>query len=192
MSKSNEMPELCELFLRVLAWSNWSTKHEQPLVSPEAFSEIDDIMLRAEQVFNDITLPDFPKGHRLIMPAHFMFRQFDAFNVLNEELDKALRVLVNRWPALVAEAAARLGKHFDSSDYPTADDLPRRFKISWELGSQPIVLAVLTEVDQQAGVVNMCNASELLQKLKQAANDSAEQRRLLGLDLERMDNRISK
>ena len=97
-----------------------------------AFKAVTGVKGRIQSLWKAMSLPYPEPGIRLIRQD-----QIDAFNaqmeILQEELDEAVRKLDERYAELKAAARERLGTLYNSTDYP--ETLQGMFQVAWDFPS---------------------------------------------------------
>lgn len=78
------------------------------------------------------------RGERILATTKAM-GFLSELNALKKEYDRAVLALVAVWPQRVAEAMQNLGALADSTDYPSASQLPTMFSVSVDLKPIPAI-----------------------------------------------------
>ena len=65
-----------------------------------------------------------------LLPSKFFLEYTEAMRQLKDQFDAAVDNLITQYPIYKSDQAQALGNLYDSGDYPTSDELRRRFKIS--------------------------------------------------------------
>jgi hypothetical protein len=107
------------------------------LVSKEVLKDIVACDGKIRVHFYDKTLPWNDTGVRL-MPRVACHPFIEAHAILeNERIAAVEDFLKNKYPGAVDQAAFRMGKLFDERDYPTVDQLRRKFYVTLDITGVP-------------------------------------------------------
>jgi hypothetical protein len=130
------------------------------------------------------------RGERILATQKAM-TFLSELNALKKEYDRAVLALVSVWPQRVAEAMRNLGALADSTDYPSATELPSMFSVSVDLKPIPAIsdyrrLSVPAELQEALGERHKMSAQVQVQN---AMNDLRD--RFID-ELTRIDRQMSK
>jgi len=101
-------------------------KYQRYLIDPDALKPI---LTKRGEIRNrhyELTLPWGDDSSRIITSAGFMLYR-DQIQGLIDELTPMFREFIQRYPDLVRDAATLLNGLYDSREYPTVDQLTRKF-----------------------------------------------------------------
>lgn len=106
------------------------------LIPPKALREVNQVAREARLHHYGATLPWEHDGAR-ILPASLYFDYSEKQADYRRRFDAAVADFVSRYDQLKQQAAQRLNGMFDASEYPTREELPRRFGISISISPLP-------------------------------------------------------
>lgn len=119
-----------------------------------------------------LTLPWDDFGARLLPTAQLLSYQSTMTSMV-EEFDRLVAAFLTRYDSLVAVAAFKLGAMFDRNEYPTRDELLRKFKVFINFTPLPTSgdfrLDIETEVMDEMAAKYEALADE---RVGQAVNDA--------------------
>jgi len=149
---------------------------------------IQSMVNRARTYVYDNTLPWSDSGLRLLPTTNFMAFA-EKMSQFEEEFERLVAEFLNIYPTLITAQAMALGDMFKRDEYPTANEIARKF--SFRLNYMPVPTAGDFRVD----VGNEAQA-ELKAKLEELAAERvdaamADIRRRLGEHLKRMSDRLT-
>jgi Protein of unknown function (DUF3150) len=149
---------------------------------------IQSMVNRARTYVYDNTLPWSDSGLRLLPTTNFMAFA-ERMSQFEEEFERLVAEFLNIYPTLITAQAMALGDMFKRDEYPTANEIARKF--SFRLNYMPVPTAGDFRVD----VGNEAQA-ELKAKLEELAAERvdaamADIRRRLGEHLKRMSDRLT-
>ncbi len=101
-------------------------KYQRYLIDPDALKPI---LVKRGEMRNrhyELTLPWGDDSSRIITSAGFM-RYRNEMQAYTAQLEPMFRDFIDRYPTLVSEARVLLNGLYDASEYPTMDQLERRF-----------------------------------------------------------------
>jgi hypothetical protein len=134
------------------------------------------------------TLPWSDSGLRLLPTAQFM-KFNERMGMFEEEFDALVDSFVQVYPTLITAQAMSLGQMFNRDDYPTPDNLARKF--SFKVGYMPVPSAGDFRVD--VGNEAQRELQEQLEKISEERVERAmaDIKTRLGEHLERMSDRLT-
>lgn len=96
------------------------------LIKSSVLDEVKKISSEARVVFNSLTLPWFNDGSR-ILPSQSYFRFAAKMDELKVKYENKVQSFLNHYQYSREGAKARLGKMFNPDDYPSQQELERKF-----------------------------------------------------------------
>ena len=109
--------------------------YRKRLVKADAIQEFKGVRSRARSYLKDKTSPWIDGGTRIL--AAPLYNEVTAkMHDFKIEWDKAVAEFIRKYPSLKAEERRRMGTLYQDDDYPTIDQLRRKF--SWDVGIFPI------------------------------------------------------
>src|SRR5690349_1314421 len=111
-------------------------KFRKRLMAKDAMKAIEQIASSARSTHNAMTLPWNDDGTRIITTDKYQeyAKQMRGFRL---NMRSAVETFLSEYERHVGEAKAELGKLFKPEDYPTADDIKRKFRLDVEPSSVP-------------------------------------------------------
>lgn len=100
------------------------------LLPKEALADIAKIANETRDEFAKRTLPWLDNGGGRIMAADAYLAYVQWFNSQKRKFDKAVAEFCRDYPGYVAAARNRLGTMFKDEDYPSIDDIERKFAMA--------------------------------------------------------------
>ena len=82
------------------------------------------------------TLPWEDSGWRILPTANY-FAYTEAMRDVQNRFENALETFISEYPKLVQQARERLGKMYRKADYPSANEIRRKFHIALEFSPLP-------------------------------------------------------
>lgn len=95
------------------------------------------------------TLPWGDNGDRLL-PAVSCMDYLDAIRAFTAEHEKLVEDFVKQYPAIIKDAAARLGTLYNASDYPPINEIASRFSVNSVLMPIPTTADFRIDVEEEA------------------------------------------
>lgn len=108
------------------------------LVPKESLKAISQTVSALRTHFYTHTLPWKDNGDR-VLPRAMYFQFMQELGVLKAQFDAAVAAFLQEWPSIVAKAQFRMGSLFKAEDYPSVQQLQRRFKV--DVSIEPIAEA---------------------------------------------------
>ena len=127
---------------------------------------------RARQVHYKLTLPWSDNGARLI-PVKALLDYKSVMNEQEQEFQSLVNKFLDRYDTLVAAAAFKLGTLFDRAEYPTREQVARKF--SFDVTFTPMPTAGDFRLDIEAEVQNdlvQDYERKLQSRVEEAMNDA--------------------
>src|SRR5260370_20208667 len=145
-----EKNDLVRIRSQLRRWPNRCSRHDEPLVHPRCFSEIETFLEATRRGIHNYTLPGFPDDCRLLPPenaelacqnatsfarsakkllesgAGLIIFSRDMAHNLQEKLQETMSRLDEIWHEALDEARQRLGRKFRQTDYPPLEEIKRR------------------------------------------------------------------
>ena len=141
------------------------------LIPKEAFSEINAVVNAARAYHKQITLPWDNDGRRVLSSALFMDYRAKISEFENA-YETATRKFINNYPDYIESAKEKLNGLFDWDDYPTIDQLQRKFSLSVTPEPVPSGSSLHVEIaDEYLNEQRQLIERRVEEKMKQAHRD---------------------
>lgn len=113
-------------------------RYNKRLVAQSFLKDINQAASRARTVHRTLTLPWGDSGERIITTKSYQ-TYTQQMHTARVAFDSAAMKFVKEWPnqTILSEAKARLGKMYIAEDYPSAEDLAKRFSLDVEVNKVP-------------------------------------------------------
>ena len=106
--------------------------YHKSLVGKESLAKVATASSAARTAFYGLTLPWLDDGAR-ILPAGNFYRFRDAMDDCRRQFESAVSEFMSDYDAAIRAAETRLGRLFRATDYPTREEVARRFAFSFRI-----------------------------------------------------------
>jgi len=103
-------------------------KYNKMLVDRDELDSLTKLINAARSFHYYHTLPWMDEGYR-ILPAENYFSYLSGMNSIIDEFNSEVNKFLEKYPSLIEKAKSTLKKMYNQWDYPSVEDLRRRFRI---------------------------------------------------------------
>ena len=106
------------------------------LIGSSHLGEIRKAVRSAKRWHDLLTLPWGDQGERLL-PVGMHAQYVENIDRCVDQMEQALKAFLAQYDSLVQEARGHLGDMFDSADYPSREQVARKFRVRYEISPVP-------------------------------------------------------